>query len=60
MTLTTDEMHKIMVDEMTGREQRVTGTDAAQFLEEFRKDVELAKEEGWQIEIPAEYPDPDA
>jgi len=55
--LTHDEMTTLMRDYLAGRRSSVTGKDADAFLEEFKKDVELAKRKGWTIEIPFEIPD---
>jgi len=53
--LTSEQIEWIVVDYMTKAEKpRVTGADAEAFLEEFKIDEELAKQNGWTIELPFE------
>lgn len=55
MPLTSEEMETIIVDEMQGKEPRVVGDEADEFRESIKEDIELARANGWEIEIPAEW-----
>lgn len=54
--LTVDEMQQIMLDEMLGKKQSITGPAADKFLADFLKDVEKAKKDGVVLDIPSEWP----
>lgn len=54
MALTTDEIEKIAVDLANGAEPRVTGPEADAFRAELAKDLALAEERGWTVELPFE------
>lgn len=55
MPITTEQMQQIIVDTVTGKEQRVVGPDTDKFREELAVDLKLAEERGWQVEVPAEW-----
>lgn len=55
MPLTTDEMQRIIVDELNGDPPRDTGRAANRFRRAIRPDIELAEERGWVIDVPAEW-----
>jgi hypothetical protein len=55
MALTSDQMNIIAADELNGRKPRITGPEAEAFIESIQKDIELARKNGWQIEIPKEW-----
>jgi hypothetical protein len=58
MTLTTDQMTRIVQDEMNGRKTpRETGKEADDFRKAIKPDIELAKKNGWEIRIPSEWPE---
>jgi len=52
--LDTDDIEKLMVDEVNGSPHRITGPEAEAFLIEFRKDVASAKKNGHMLDIPSE------
>ena len=52
--LTYAEVEKITVDMVNGAEPRVTGKEADEFRKKLAKDLALAKEKGWTVEIPFE------
>jgi hypothetical protein len=56
--LTYTQMLKIIDEVMIGEKRTVFGKEADEFREDFKKDVEFAKENGDIIEIPFEFPDP--
>jgi len=56
--LTYTQMLKIIDEVMIGEKRTVFGKEADEFREDFKKDVEFAKENGYIIEIPFEFPDP--
>jgi hypothetical protein len=57
MALTSKEVEQITVDTLLNRTQRVTGKDAEEFQRKLKKDILLAKEKGWHIEMPFEIPE---
>jgi len=54
--LTTDQIVMITIDTMLRKPQRVIGKEAEEFKASLEKDLEVAKKNGWQIEIPFEIP----
>ena len=54
MTLEYADVEKIAVDMINGAPPRVTGKEADEFRKELAKDLALAKEKGWTVEIPFE------
>lgn len=57
--ITTEDMQRIMTDELLGRPQRVTGPQADKFLQDFRSDRELAEKDGVVLDVPLEWPEMD-
>ena len=54
MALTSEQMEQITVDLLNGSPPRVTGKEADEFRAAVQKDIDLAKKNGWVIEIPTE------
>jgi hypothetical protein len=54
--LTTEQMNKLMADELNGKEQDIKGKDADKFLAGIRKDIAKAKKDGMTLDIPPEWP----
>lgn len=55
MKLSSEQMQTIMVDEVIGREPRITGKNADEFRKQLQPDVALAEKNGWVIDIPPEW-----
>ncbi len=53
MALTIEEMEMIIVDMETVVTPRVKGEEADEFRKAIQPDIDLAKERGWVIDIPA-------
>ncbi len=53
--LTSEQMQRILSDEVNGKEPTIHGEEADQFREDLKPDLKLAKEKGWIIEIPGEW-----
>lgn len=53
--LTTDEMMKIMQEEVNEKEPTIRSPEANDFREDLAKDIAKAKKNGWVIEIPGEW-----
>ncbi len=57
MPLTTEEMNMVMVDLMNGRvPPRVSGPEADKLRESLKDDARAAREAGWVLDVPAEWP----
>jgi hypothetical protein len=54
MALTTEQMNRIIVDEMVGRTQRESGPEAEKFLEQFKKERKEIEARGLRVQIPNE------
>lgn len=60
MALTSRQIEMIVVDYLAKKPPRIDTEEAHEFLERFKKDEELAAENGWAIELPFEVmPDDD-
>lgn len=59
MPLTADQMIRITTDYVLGRKQRETGPEAEKFLAAVSKDVDKIRDEGGEVMIPNDQPDPD-
>ncbi len=55
--LTYEEMEIIIKEMLIGDPVSVTGTDAEQFVMDFQADIDLAKSNGWTIELPFDIQD---
>jgi len=55
MPLESDDLMKIVVDTVSGRDQRVKGPEADSFRKQLAQDVKLAEEKGWVITVPTEW-----
>lgn len=55
--LSTEEMEKILLDEVNGKPQTVEGPEAVIFREKMKKEVAKIKAAGQVVDIPAEWPD---
>jgi hypothetical protein len=54
MTLTAEQMNRIMCDEMNGAPQREHGPEADAFLEKFREERRQIEACGYSVQIPNE------
>lgn len=52
--LDSDDMEKIIADEVNGAAPRITGQEADEFREKLKPDLARARERGWVVEIPPE------
>jgi hypothetical protein len=52
--LTSEQVEKIAVDMINGAPPRVTGREADAFRKRLERDLEFARERGWEVEIPFE------
>lgn len=55
MTLTTQQMQRIIVEATTGQDPTLTSHEALDFRQKVEKDVKRAKEKNWTIEVPGEW-----
>jgi hypothetical protein len=52
--LTSEQVEKIAVDLINGAPPRVTGRKADAFRRRLARDLEFARERGWEVEVPFE------
>ena len=50
-------VEKILVEMLVGKEPSIKGAEADKVRASLQKDIDLAKKNGWAIEIPFEIPD---
>lgn len=55
--MTYEEMEMIIRDLLAGREPSISSPEADDFANRFRADMELAKQNGWDIELPFDIQD---
>jgi len=55
MSLTSEQVNEILIDETTGRKPTIQGAEADALRKDLAKDIDLAKSKGWQVEVPAEW-----
>lgn len=59
MSLTSTEIIQILVDELRGDPPTVLGKEADELRIGLKADIAMARENGWEIDIPTEWPEND-
>ena len=59
MSLTSERMNELMVKEMTAPPAESSGAEEQTFLQSLRKDIAQAAADGYQLDVPGEWPDLD-
>ena len=57
MPLSSEEMNKIAIEEIQGRQPSISGPEQDQFRATMRRDIASAKQNGYVLDIPPEWPD---
>jgi len=55
MTLDTEQMQRIIVDDVLKRKPTITGKKADEFRKDIQSDIKLARKNNWVIDIPPEW-----